>query len=151
MDLPNPKRSFFEEEAERIAELNKHKNDGETPTDLKVALTKAIGWLIGAGIGIVVTLAILIPTTVYAIFTHGYVAMKLWQWFVIPAFNAQPITWLQAGGVMLLVRLFTYNTDSNKNKHAEQATMKENLVNLIGVLLVPWYTLLVGWLAHLWM
>lgn len=148
VDSPNPKRSFFELEAERIAELNKYKNARPT-----LNLSKLIGKLIGMALGTIFTLLIffgvMLPTTAYSIFAHGYVGMKLWQWFIVPTFHVGPISLLQAGGVMILIRLFTYERTTQDK--SEGKTLKEKICHFIGILLIPWYSLLVGWIAHLFM
>lgn len=136
------KRSFFEMEAERLAAMT---NVGSQP---KLGF---FGKLSAYFCGICLGLVILVPLSAYNFFAQGFVATKLWQWFVIPTFNFQPITLVQAGGIMLLVRLFTYINHSKDDKSDPNEGVREKLLKLFGILLVPWYTLFIGWLAHLFM
>lgn len=38
----------------------------------------------------------------------GFVIMKLWEWFIIPAFNAPAVSLAVATGLYLLVRFITF-------------------------------------------
>jgi thiol:disulfide interchange protein len=147
MDSPKPNfSSFFETEAKRIAELNKHKNAVPATQSFAALIGKLLAMAFGGGIGVIIMLCLMLPLTAYSILAHGYVGMKLWQWFVVPTFHVGTITWLQAGGIMLLLRLFTYEKTTQDN--LEGKTTKEKICHTVGILLIPWYSLLVGWLAH---
>jgi hypothetical protein len=144
MDDQNP-RSFFEAEALRLAELNKHKH--VPPVSFTKALGDVLQMLIGGVIGGGIVLTVLFLTSAYAFLAHGFVAMKLWQWFIVPSFHVEPISVMVAGGIMLLVRLFTYqNTPPTKKE--DERSFKEKVLHFIGIILIPWYSLLIGWLAH---
>lgn len=141
--MENPKaRSLFELEAERIAALNKNKHP-------KANKSTFMDMLIGGGIGLVIALVfcgvVFIPLTIYTVFVHGFVAAKIWQWYVVPAFGVAPITWIVGGALMLLVRLFTYTIQTDKKS---ELTTKEKIMNFVATLLVPWYTLLIAWAFH---
>ena len=134
------KRSLFDIEAERALGLNKSKRGPDK-------LTRFIGTVLGVGVGFLFSTFILLPIAAYGILSHGYVGMKLWQWFVVPTFDLKPIGFLQCAGVMLLIRLFTYeNTQHNK---LEGNTKTEKVSYFIGLLLIPWVTLAIGYIIHL--
>jgi hypothetical protein len=139
-------RSLFELEAERIALLNKHK---QLTKEKSTIMEKFVAILMGLGLAFVVFGLVFVPLTIYTVFAHGYVAMKIWQWYVVPAFGMAPISWLVGGAIMLLVRLFTYTVSTSKKK--DESTLSEKVINFIAVLLVPWYTLFIAWAFHFFM
>jgi len=133
------KRSLFDIEAENALKLNKNKFG-------RISLgSKIIGWILGGIVGLFASLIVLLPATVYNIFSYGFVGMKLWQWFVATTFDLKPISLLQAAGVMLLIRLFTHENTEQKIKGEK---MSEKVVYVVGLMLIPWFTLLVGYIIH---
>lgn len=95
--------------------------------------------VVGGGTGIV--LIILITSALlYGAFSVGFVGMKLWAWYVVPVFSLPALTWVQAFGISLLVRLLTYSP---------VPTGKDAKLNVGGVLLYPWIVLLLGWLVKI--
>ena len=147
--MPNP-RSLFDLEAERIAKLNAHKNKPTTSESFVRELCWKIGGIsLGIGVGLVIMLLVLIPMSAYSVFAYGFVAMKLWAWFVAPTFGLPQISWVVGGGMMLLVRLFTHPTQTEENK--TKKPFKEQAMLFLGILLIPWYSLFIGWLLHVLM
>jgi hypothetical protein len=146
METPKA-RSLFELEAERIAALNKHKN---VPKNNSTFMEKLAVLGFGAGFAIFIFAIVFVPLTIYTMFAHGYVAMKIWQWYVVPAFGLAPISWVVGGALMLLVRLFTYTVSSAKSKK-DESTLNEKVLTFVAGLLVPWYTLFIAWAFHFFM
>lgn len=136
----NFRKSLFEIEAERQRELNKGKE----------AEKGAWKWkLLGYGMGILIGLGIFIPATIYGVIVHAFVAMKLWQWFVVPVFHLPALGMMQMAGICFLVRIFTYQANGKLKFEGESA--KEKVIAFVGILLVPWYSLFLGWFVHLFL
>lgn len=136
----NPSKSFFEQEAERIAQLNaaKHKP--------KVSLTaKLVGWSMAIGIGIIVFLGVFVPLTAYSVIVHGFVFSKLWAWFIVPL-GATQVSWLQAAGIIALVRLCTYHV--NFNNKSDETDMSSKILRFLTLALIPWMSLVIGYIIH---
>jgi len=134
---------MFELEAERIAKLNQHKTSQSSGS----WYSKLVGISLGVAISLVVMLLVLVPSSAYAVFAYGFVLMKLWGWFVVPTFGVAPISWVVGGGIMLLVRLLTLPEPKN-DKAEVKKPLSEHLMFLLGTMLIPWYSLLVGWLLY---
>ena len=81
--------------------------------------------------GIILFLALFIGITIYGTFSWGYVCFQFWHWFILPFF----------------ISLFNIaNTNSfNYNKTTEQRNGE-----LVGNLVAPWITLLIGWFIRYW-
>lgn len=73
-----------------------------------------------------------------------YVAYKLWEWFVVPAFNAPHLTWFQVFCITLIVSLYTPKRYVKGEKHDTSGLM-------IGIIVIPALILLVGYIAHHYM
>ena len=70
----------------------------------------------------------------------GLAIKLLWGWFIVPL-GAPPITLIHAMGLVLILALF--KTHRPKNKYDESTT---------GLMWVtPAFSMLFGWLIHLWM
>lgn len=128
-------KSLFEEEA------------------LKAMSTPPRPWyltLFGAILGVTIitgiSLAVIIPMTIYNIFAYGFVAIHLWQWFVVPTFHLAPLSILQASGLIILIKLVVYQHYSSCNNKDED--WKQKIAVAIGLSLMPWFTLFIGYCIH---
>lgn len=74
---------------------------------------------------------------------RGYVAAIFWQWFIVPLFEVNALTVVQAIGVILLVFLVTPN--SRETPRDDNAVKQQIAVGLSW----PLVTLFLGWLVHL--
>ena len=110
--------------------------------------SKVLGWTLGIGVVGFLFLLFFIPFTAYAVFAHGFVLSKLWAWFIVP-FGVAPLQWLHAAGIIVAIRLCTYNPEHSKEE--EGTTTGERVAKLIGLACVPWLSLLIGWLIHICM
>lgn len=134
---PDGKKSYFEEEAERIANLNRPK---------KRKNMKALGILLLALGGIVGFFLLWL----YGIFAYGFVAVKLWAWFVTPIFPMlaeYKFSVLQAAGLFMFVRFFTTNVNYAKNDPDEE--LSDKVGKMLVPIILPWVTLFFGWILHL--
>jgi|FAXJ01.1.fsa_nt_gi hypothetical protein len=126
--------TFFEQEANRMAALNKYKHMN---SDDKSGATTLLT-IIGAG----VLIAFL---WLYSIFAYGFVAVKLWAWFVVPVFHTT-VTFgiLQAAGLLMFVRFFVQEHKMPVTDPDE--TTSQKICKVILPIIVPWMVLLLGWL-----
>jgi hypothetical protein len=133
-------------EAKKLRELNSRLHKQELSKDAPGFFSSLIGYGIGSIFGIfIVALGI-----AYGTFAHGFVGMKLWEWFIVPVFNIKSISLLQAAGIMLIVRLFTYETagkDIAKSNNSEKS-FKTHLYELWVAMILPWISLLTGYIVH---
>ena len=125
----------FGEEALRICQLNETLKDNIEKTG------KSIWYWIG--------ISLLIPAIIIGlmgwVLTYGFVTMKLWLWFIVPIFDVKPITCLQAAGIMLLVHFGTHEYPADND---EGRTDFQKKCRIVAILLIPWLTLLVGYIIH---
>ena len=48
---------------------------------------------------------------IYNIFSWGYVATVIYQWFIVPIYpEAPPLTWMEFGGIMIFLDCFIHST-----------------------------------------
>jgi hypothetical protein len=73
---------------------------------------------------------------------RAFVMVKMWEWFVVPTFTSAPeLTIAPAFGLTLLISFLTY-----------QSTQREEGGAFWGsVILLPLFTLLMGWIVQFWM
>jgi len=94
----------------------------------------------------IVVLGMVAIVFVYDVFSWGFVFYKLWYWFVLTAFVGLPaITLTQAIGLMIFFGLFkNFNIPMVKDEY-----LAESKNRLWAQLLLPWITLLVGYLVKI--
>jgi len=93
----------------------------------------------------VVTVTSLLLSTVL----RGFVLVVLWSWFVVAHFHIAPLTIPVALGISLIVSFLTAHVDLD-DKPTGQA--KSRLYKAISAsLVVPIFTLALGWVYHLFM
>lgn len=101
--------------------------------------------------GIIVTstvvgvLVLFLLMGLYGSWAAAFVGVRLWAWFVVPVFGLPLLTLPQAYGLSLLCHFWTWQHFSSKCK--DERTWKEHLGEAIGLLIAPWFTLLVGWVC----
>ncbi len=132
----------FTRMAENSARLNKNK----TKNDDTPLLQKMLYWTLGIILILVIVTPMIAFLTAYSVFSYGYVAVKLWAWFIMPIFNVGALKLLQAAGILLLVRLFTYVPKIEDDPKIASG-LKFWAKFVIG-LAVPWATLLTGYIIH---
>jgi hypothetical protein len=81
-----------------------------------------------------------------AIFWGGYVASKLWCWFLVPL-GLPCITYLHAAGIALLLEVLLGSRGISLHS-AEHAPEKIKKFALTCAIAVPGFGLLLGWLVH---
>lgn len=94
--------------------------------------------------GCLLILAGLLAVMVTATLLDGWVISVLWAWFMVPIFDLPTLTLVQAIGVGVVVSTFTARTTIYKNQEVSSATW-------IAVFTVPLFSLLMGWVVHLFM
>jgi hypothetical protein len=78
-------------------------------------------------------------------FTHGWALTTLWRWFIVPTFGATPLTYLQAVGMSMTVRLMTYHVSASKEQ--EEKGIGYTVVKATaGAILYPVLTVGSAWL-----
>ena len=65
----------------------------------------------GLGFLYILIAILFLPFLAYMIWAEAYVLTILWSWFIVPKFFLPALTWLEAAGIALTVRLFrpTFN------------------------------------------
>ncbi len=89
---------------------------------------------------------------VVAIFWKSFVLVRLWGWFVVPFFQAKPLTIPVAFGLCFIVALVSglrmgLVTDLTPSFQPEAAHGVDVLLQLF---LLPAYILLAGWIVSRW-
>ena len=130
----------FDLEAARMLGLNKHK-EKELAKDKLINILTTLGLIAVFGV---------VPLTIYCIFATGFVGSKLWLWFLVPL-GLPKISILGAAGIAMLVRLFIYAYENpfGYNDGDKERTTPEKVGRVVGILLLPWMTLLIGYIIHI--
>lgn len=78
----------------------------------------------------------------------GFVILKLWAWFIVPTFEAQPLRLVEAIGLMFLINYLKAKRDkeADKDKFWEQFAR-----NFAFVIIYAGFVLLAGWVVSLFM
>lgn len=77
----------------------------------------------------------------------GFVMMKLWEWFIAPAFHVPTITMTLGLGFSLIASHLTHQRPRGK---AEDDPWKVAQGVLETLVIIPGVLLLVGWLVKTW-
>jgi hypothetical protein len=97
-----------------------------------------------AGIILVILIGIIF---IYDTLSWGLVLYKFWGWFVLPVFTTLPVlTFTQALGLMFVVGLFKSHFAGENIKDEYK---KDKYSQTIVLFILPWLTLIFGWLAWL--
>lgn len=102
-----------------------------------------MGAAVGAGIFVVAILFVLFA--LYGAWAAAFVGVKLWAWFVVPVFGLPLLTLPQAFGLSLLCHYWTWQHISIKCK--DERPVAERIAEVAGLLIAPWFTLLLGWIC----
>ena len=96
-------------------------------------------------IGILGFIGLIICALAYDALVWGLAGYKFWYWFLLPVFTTLPqILFWQAVGLMFFISLFKSQGQTIKKEYRDDSAQ-------IGIaLLLPWVTLLLGWVAHAW-
>ena len=89
---------------------------------------------------------LVIGILIYSSLSWGYVLLQFYTWFVLPVFTTLPtINYWQAVGLMFFVGLFCrYSGEGVKREY------KDELNNVINMIILPWITLLFGYIINQW-
>ena len=105
----------------------------------------------GAFVVIVGICAMFVLSWLYGIFAYGYVASKLWVWFIVTPLAMKEIvvptfSILQCTGFMMIAYFFTQRPSYTPSDPDEKTETK--VAKFLTPLLAPWATLFFGWLLH---
>ena len=82
---------------------------------------------------------------------NGFVIMKLWAWFVVPTFEANPLRLVEAIGIMYLIKFIKMKRDKTNNENFWENFWEEFIANVVFVLLMAGFFLLSGWIVQMFM
>jgi len=77
---------------------------------------------------------------------NGFVLVKLWGWFIVDTFGVVGLTIPHAIGVALIVNLLTMDL---RNSNSGDEEKSKAIGQLVGRLLAPFLTLLLGYVVYL--
>lgn len=101
----------------------------------------------GLFIGAVIFVGIIAIAIGLALF-KAYVFTYLWDWFIVTTFNAQPITYLQALGLAIVVTFYIASSSLSKYLINKDFSFWNWIGgDLIGIL----FTWLFGYIVHLYL
>lgn len=78
----------------------------------------------------------------------GFVIVKLWAWFIVPTFQANPLRIVEAIGIMLLINCLKAKRDKGADKDKFWTEFTNNIVFLI---LMAAFALFSGWIIQMFM
>ena len=97
-------------------------------------------------VGVVGVLVLLGLMALYGAWAGAFVGAILWKWFIVETFGVMALTKAQCFGIALLLGFWTFHHRSHYSK--DERTWKEHLGEAIGLLIAPWFVLLLGWVCH---
>ena len=127
--------SLFEEEAKRMAALNKHKNmSSDTSKSVGAAFLIVIG-----------VLALFAGLWLYGVFAYGFVLTKLWAWFIMPILGVKfGLGVLQAAALIAVVRfVWPHNIKIDSN---DERPASDKVAEVFIAILLPWGSLFFAWI-----
>ena len=136
----------FEEDAEvnaKLTELAKSYNKNKDEDEDDSWFVKFVLGIIGIGFVVFIFAAFI----VYGVFSNGIAGMYLWEWFLVPL-GVSKISLLHAVGFAALCRLFTHENSLANMYKEDDLTSSQKLSKIIIALLLPWATLLFGYIIH---
>ena len=85
---------------------------------------------------------------IISLIVSGFVVLKLWAWFIVPIFEAQPLRLVEAIGLMFFINYLKakYDKEADKDKFWEQFA-----TNFASVIIYAGFALLAGWVVSLFM
>jgi hypothetical protein len=78
----------------------------------------------------------------------GFVILKMWDWFVVPIFEANPLRLVEAIGLMFLVNYLKTKRDKEVDK---EKIWEQFATDLVFFILYAGFSLLAGWVVSLFM
>ena len=79
---------------------------------------------------------------------NGFVITKLWLWFIVPTFEANPLRVVEAIGLMFLINYIKAKQDTKADK---DKFWKQFGTNIIYLILMAGFSLLSGWIVQMFM
>ena len=79
---------------------------------------------------------------------NGFVITKLWLWFIVPTFEANPLRVVEAIGLMFLINYIKAKQDKESDKYKFWERLVTNMIYLI---LMAGFALLSGWIIQMFM
>jgi hypothetical protein len=107
-------------------------------TDQAHPVYKALAWMLAVPFALALQF--------YIFWSYGFAAAKLWLWFAMPRGLPQ-ISWQEWFAVMALVALLKMRSPG-RHEPADSRTTSDKAAAWISCLLVPWFTILLGWWAR---
>lgn len=100
---------------------------------------------VGTVVGVLIAAVLFIPLVIYNVWANAYVGSTLWEWFIVSKFGLPSLTMMQAWGISLLVSMWTHQHTPWKGTDEREPAAK--IGELIGLLMLPWFFLGMGWIA----
>jgi hypothetical protein len=79
---------------------------------------------------------------------NGFVIAKLWLWFIVPTFEANPLRIVEAIGLMFLIN---YIKAKRSKKTDNYDFWEEFTGNMVFLILMSGFSLLIGWITQMFM
>jgi len=81
---------------------------------------------------------IVVGLLVFNILLAGFVATKLWLWFLVPMFKLPEIGWVQGVALLLTIRYFNGGLSKSKSDNGVMIELIGNFIYTLLVLLIAW-------------
>lgn len=105
--------------------------------------------IVGGTLGVLFVGIVFMVMGTYSIWAYAYVGNILWGWFMVPIFGLPALTLAKAFGISTLCRLWTFQWHTWKGK--DERPNMDKIKELFGLIALPWWFLLMGWIAKIWM
>jgi hypothetical protein len=95
------------------------------------------------------TILFVVVGSTIAYIVNGLVLSVLWGWFIVPLFNAPPLSITYAVGISLIAGMLTHQS---QHKSDDKSSTGEALINAFSTsLITPLLILLVGWIVQMFL
>lgn len=111
--------------------------------------TKVLAFLIATPILLTCSVAVILLAAPL-ILIRAWAFQTLWLWFIAPTFHLQPLRFVEALGICLVVAMMfrapTVSTEENKRKDKQKYVLE-----FVGHAVAPVISVALGWIVRHWM
>lgn len=89
----------------------------------------------------------LLISTVLSVLESGYVLSVLWGWFIVPFFHLPTLPLVYAMGIAIIIDFALFRMST----HKDDRDKKQQIIDVVIALIMPFWFLLIGWIIYLFL
>lgn len=93
-------------------------------------------------LAVLIAAGVVLALSVYSVFSGGYVASCIWEWYAVPH-GLPDVTWREfAAGSLLIAAI------RRKEVQHDNRTSDEKKLGMVALMVAPWFVLLLAWVIR---